>query len=220
MLPVDRPSNESWRALSPSQGRTLLAALSEPWWIAGGWALDLFLGKVTRPHKDLDIGVFRRDAARVLAALPGWEFFEAKDGTLTQIVAGNPPRAEVNSLWCRRADTALWELELMLDELVDDRWIFRRDPRIDRPLATAFRRTAEGIAYLSPEIQLLYKARATRTQDQADFDRVVPRLDSEARTWLHGALARMDPDHPWLSVLHETSQIWSSMPGLHRPTAR
>lgn len=184
----------------------LLAALGTPWWIAGGWALDLFLGKVTRPHKDLDIGIFRRDAVKVLAALSGWEFFEAKGGTLTQIVSGKPPRAEVNSLWCRRADTAQWELELMLDELDHDRWIFRRDPRIDRPLTIAIRRNSEGIAYLAPEIQLLYKARATRAEDQADFDRVVPRLDPEARDWLRGSLARMDPGHPWLSMLGETSE--------------
>jgi hypothetical protein len=117
MPPVDRPRHEAWRALGPSEGIVLLAALGTPWWIAGGWALDLFLGRVTRPHKDLDIGIFRRDAVKVLAALSGWEFFEAKGGTLTRIVAGKPPRSEVNSLWCRRADTAQWELELMLDEL-------------------------------------------------------------------------------------------------------
>lgn len=30
-----------------------------PWYIAGGWSIDLFLGKKTREHKDMDIVVFR-----------------------------------------------------------------------------------------------------------------------------------------------------------------
>jgi hypothetical protein len=54
----------------------LLAALRAPWWVAGGWALDLFLGKVTRAHKDLDIGIGRKNAAMAVAALSGWEMFE------------------------------------------------------------------------------------------------------------------------------------------------
>jgi S-adenosylmethionine synthetase len=62
----------------------------------------------------------------------------------------------------------------------------------------------DGIAFLAPEIQLLYKARATRAKDQADFDQVVPHLDREARTWLRQSLARLDPEHVWNSMLKET----------------
>jgi hypothetical protein len=80
MLAVDLPSHESWGALTPHESVVLLSAVRSLWWVAGGWALDLFLGKVTRAHKDLDIGIFRKDAAIVLAELPGWEFFEVKDG--------------------------------------------------------------------------------------------------------------------------------------------
>lgn len=99
-------------------------------------ATDLFLGIVSRAHKDLDIGILRRDVAVVLPALPGWQFFVAKDGILTPLDLGKAPRAEVNSLWC---------------------------------------------AYLAPEIQLLYKARSIRAQDQADFDRVVPQINHDER---------------------------------------
>jgi hypothetical protein len=182
----------------------LLSALRTPWWVAGGWALDLYLGQVTRAHKDLDIGIFRKDAAIVLATLPGWEVFEAKDGVLSRLAVSDAPRAAVNSLWCKRTNAAQWELELMIDESDGEFWVFRRDPRISYPLSSAVRRNPEGIAFLAPEIQLLYKARATRAQDQADFDHVVPHLALDARTWLLESLRIMDPEHAWISVLTGT----------------
>jgi hypothetical protein len=195
------PSYESWRTLTPFEAVPLLSPIRTPWWIAGGWALDLYLGKVTRSHKDLDIGIFRKDAAIVHAALPGWEFFEARDGVLSRLAVGDAPRAEVNSLWCKRANAAQWELELMLDACDGEFWVFRRDARITYPLSSAIRRNPEGIAYLAPEIQLLYKARATRAQDQADFDHVAPHLDRDARTWLRDSLMSTGPEHAWFSIL-------------------
>jgi hypothetical protein len=48
------------------------------------------------------------------------------------------------------------------------------------PLAHAIRRSSEGIPYLAPEIQLLYKARDARPEDQADFKCCAPLLDSQA----------------------------------------
>lgn len=195
------PSHESWRALTPPEAVALLAALRAPWWVAGGWALDLFLGKVTRAHNDLDIGIARKDAAMVTAALSGWEMFEARDGVLSLLALGDAPRAEVNSLWCRRTNAGQWELELMLDVTDRESWVFRRDPRITCPLSRAIRRNPEGIAYLAPEIQLLYKARATRARDQVDFDHVVPHLDRDARTWLRNSLILVDPKHVWNSML-------------------
>jgi Aminoglycoside-2''-adenylyltransferase len=189
--------------MTPHEAFVSLSELPAPWWIAGGWALDLFLGKVTRAHKDLDIGIFRSDTADVVAALSGWEFFEAKDGVLSALAAGDAPRAEVNSLWGKRAHAAQWEFELMLDESDAESWVFRRDARITQPLSSAIRRNPEGIAYLAPEIQLLYKARATRPQDQADFDHVVPHLARDSRIWLRESLRSVAPKHRWIAMLAE-----------------
>jgi hypothetical protein len=200
---VDPRSGKSWRTLTPHEAVVLLSVLRAPWWVAGGWALDLFLGKVTRAHHDLDVGIFRSDTAGVVNSLSGWEFFEAKDGMLTALASDAAPRTEVNSLWGKRANGAHWELELMLDESDIEFWLFRRDVRITRPLSRAIRRNPEGIAYLAPEIQLLYKARATRAKDQADFDQVVPHLARESRTWLRESLLSVEPEHVWISMLEE-----------------
>jgi hypothetical protein len=126
MPAVDLPGQESWDALTPREGVVLLSAVHSPWWVAGGWALDLYLGRVSRAHKDLDIGIFRQDAASVVAALSGWDFFEAREGVRSPLAVGVAPRAEVNSLWCKRANAAHWQLELMLDESDGESWVFRR----------------------------------------------------------------------------------------------
>jgi len=203
-----QPTKGSWRTGSPSEVMSWLSCLTVSWWIAGGWALDLFVGAQGRVHGDLDVGVLRSEIMDVLVALPLWEFFEAKEGVLTRLDAGNAPRAEVNSLWCRPASSSIWALELVLDQSEQDRWVFRRDARIQRPLATVIQHSPEGIPYLAPEIQLLYKARNVRPQDQADFDRVVPQLDVNARAWLKWALCTVEPDHKWISMLdpHRTPE--------------
>jgi hypothetical protein len=58
-----------------------------------------------------------------------------------------------------------------------------------------------NIAYLKPQAVLLYKAKARRPKDDADFVATLPRLDREARTWLHDALERLHPAHPRAATL-------------------
>lgn len=193
--------NDAWHPAPPAEGAQWLSAITARWWFAGGWALDLFMGAQSRSHGDLDVGILRRDAPAVIAALPDWEFFEAKDGTLTALGAGAAPRVSVNSLWGRPKDTASWKLELMLDEGADGLWIYRRNPEIQRPFVTAIKRAPDGLRYLAPEIQLLYKARHCRSLDHADFNLVTPRLEPQALAWLRDALSRTDPGHTWLQAI-------------------
>jgi hypothetical protein len=160
MKGVDR----RWRPVRPGEMASHLSMLCAPWWIAGGWAMDLYLGTQCRPHEDLDIGVLRRDVMKVLSLLSSWEIFEAKDGSLTRLGRDPLPRANVNSLWCRPVGDQDWAFELMLDDSEDDCWVFRRDTTIQMPLSLAIRRDAQGIPFLAPEIQILYKARSVRTK--------------------------------------------------------
>ncbi|HEX2021225.1 MAG TPA: amino acid transporter, partial [Candidatus Thermoplasmatota archaeon] len=61
--------------LTPPGARALLGGLPVPWWIAGGWALDLFRGAASRPHDDLDVAILRDDERTFRAVLSGFEFF-------------------------------------------------------------------------------------------------------------------------------------------------
>ena len=200
-MPKDTVAEGSWRAVHPTDAANLLASSKAPWWIAGGWALDLFRGTPTRPHADLDVGVLRRDVGSLLQSLPTWEVFEARDRRLTRLAAGCVPLLDVHSLWCRPTAADLWTIELMLDEADGDTWIYRREPGVRRPMSTVVQQTPDGLPYLAPEIQLLYKSKGSRQRDDADFAQVWPLLDADARTWLHDALELTSPDHRWISVL-------------------
>ena len=196
---------DPWRSTVPGEGARFLESLTIPWWIAGGWALELFAETQIRVHKDLDIGVLRRDAVRAVSVLTDWEVFEARNGTLTPLQFGQEPRASVNSLWCRFKGAKEWGMELMLNDAEDNFWVYRRDRRIRSPLEVAIRRNREGIPYLAPEIQLLFKSHATRRQDLDDFEFILPILDASACAWLRDALTNTAPLHPWLCTIDSTN---------------
>lgn len=195
------PAVGRWLSLKPQDAATLLADVNRPWWIAGGWALDLFLGCQTRVHEDLDVGIVRRDVVAVMSYLRGWEFFAAQSQRLHRLEAGECPNPDVNSLWCRPAQAQHWSLELMLDDEQGGDWVFRRSRAIRMPLDSAIQRTSTGVPYLRPEIQLLYKAGRPRPKDHGDFERVLPLLEPAQRAWLRAALSTFDPGHVWLAKL-------------------
>ncbi len=82
-----------------------------------------------------------------------------------------------------------------------DTWICRRDERIRLPYDQVIERTADGIPYGRPEIVLLFKAKAARPKDDADFLAVLPHLGRERRRWLADALELVHPGHTWLERL-------------------
>ena len=188
-------------ALPPEIQRvaTLLRDLRAPWAIAGGWALDLALGRVTRPHADVDVAVFRDDQDAVRGALPGWRFEAAVRGALVPWEPGvrlELPVHEVH-IWPPSGSP----IELLLNEREDADWVYRRDPAVRLPLALALREVAGGVWVLAPEVVLLYKSRAPRPTDEADFHAAQPALGGAARAWLREALLRGAPEHPWALAL-------------------
>jgi hypothetical protein len=45
----------SWRPWSAAEVARRLSGVTATWCVAGGWAVDLHLGQVTREHEDLEI---------------------------------------------------------------------------------------------------------------------------------------------------------------------
>ena len=166
--------------------------------------MDLFRGTRSRQHADLDVGILRRDVPSVLHVLATWQVFEAKSGRLTRLAPGSAPSADVHSLWCRPTAADTWTLELMLDEADGDTWIYRREPKIRRPVSTTVRQNADGLRYLAPEIQLLYKSK-TPHRDEQDFAHIHPLLGADARRWLHDTLTLADAEHHWLAALRHAT---------------
>lgn len=181
----------------------ILGGAGVPWWIAGGYAVELAVGRPVRDHADIDVLVLRRDQFAVQRALPGWQW-QAVDppGTMRPWRAGEYLGASVHEVWCRPGPDEPWRMEIVLDESDGDDWVSRRDQRIRRPLTTLGAVTADGVPYLAPEIALYYKAKVGRPKDEIDFTAVLPVLGGDQRRWLAGAIAiTYGPEHPWRARL-------------------
>lgn len=190
--------------LTPQRVAELFKRYPAPWAIAGGWAVDLHLGRVTREHVDIEIAVLRRDQPALQEYLLGWQP-QVVDvnlgGQRRPWLAHEQLELPLHELY---ADPPAWDvgpLELLLNEADGADWVYRRDPRLRLPLARAIRVSADGIPYLAPEVVLLYKSKQPRAQDELDFSAALPVLDGAQRQWLTGAIRLAHPDSPWAARL-------------------
>ncbi len=194
-----------WQPLPVDGVTELLAGLDAPWWIAGGWALDLHLGRQTRPHHDIDVQVLREHLPAVRETLRGWDLHAAAPpgaGTLRPWPEDEVLPAALHDIWCRPSPTAPWALQLMVADTDGADWVYRRDHRIRRPVAQLHGPASTAVRpVIAPEVQLLYKSGRPRPQDVEDFSAVVGALDAGRRDWLHRALMTVAPDHDWLAAL-------------------
>jgi hypothetical protein len=177
-----------WRQSSPRELIGWLEPVDVPWGIAGGWALDLWRGTVTREHSDIEIACFRADLPRLLPELGAFEIAIARNKVLTPYRLGDRLPEDGFSLWLRRHGETLWDFEIVTESQRDGQWVYRRDPSVTRPLGGTFVRAAEG-PIIAPQIQLLYKCKEPRPKDLEDLRRYVPLLDGAQYGWLHDAVA-------------------------------
>jgi len=178
-----------------------LAGFRCPWFIAGGWAIDLFLNRVARDHEDVDVAIFRGDQRELQTYLAGWTLEKVLDGRREAWRDGEWLNLPVHEIHARQGREGPEEIEFLLNEVEGDHWVFRRDARVQRPISKSVLRTGAGIPFLAPAIVLLYKAKDPTVKDEADFERVRPRLSFTRRLWLRGALETSYPGHPWLARL-------------------
>jgi hypothetical protein len=192
-----------WQALTPVQAAAEFAGFPARWWIAGGWAIDLYAGEPYRQHSDIDIEILRPDVDLLHDALNGWELHACQwpDGSTFHLwQPGEPLPPAVHDIWCRRNVDTPWAFQLMVLDRDQDRWVFRRDHRIGGPLADLGIACA-GLPVIAPEVQLLFKSKGRREKDERDLDRALPLLDARQKAWLRDALRLTDPGNPWLARL-------------------
>ena len=186
------------------------------WWVAGGWAIDLAIGMVTRAPDDIDVSVLRQDLPAIRSHFGDWDLRVVSGGEIRRW-NGGPLAPEEHQLWARFdkgprptgvADFSVDPtfFEVLIEEQADGQWTYRRDPAVKRPLAE-FGRIAEGIPFVAPEIQLLYKSKPHPSYDaknDIDFERCCPHLSQGERGWLNDSLRLVSPEHRWLQRLGRT----------------
>ena len=202
---MDPSKNEPDPWAVPRHVKEIMAGFDRPWFLAGGWAIDLFVRRVTRAHADVEIAILREDQAPIRHYLEGWEFEKVsrEPGGGRREPWRDEERLDppVHEIHARRERGEPRELEILLNEAEAGRWRFRRDPRIARPVTEIGFPATMGIPILAPEVVLLYKAKAPRPRDEEDFRNALPLLGPERRRWLRRALATAHPGHRWMARL-------------------
>ncbi|BBC98305.1 hypothetical protein [Streptomyces griseofuscus] len=115
--------------------------------------------------------------------------------------AGADELAATHQTWLRDPVSGQFLLDVSREPHDGGTWICRRDQSLRLPYDAIIERIADGIPHLIPELVLLFKARATRPKDQADFEGILPLLSQARRDVLGAWLARVRPGHGWTAEL-------------------
>jgi hypothetical protein len=206
--------------------RDLLQGFGPAWFLCGGWAVDAWLGRQTRDHGDVDIAVFQHDQRAIFEHLSGWALVghdpNVADDTTEQWngrYLDLPAHIHVPTLGSPLATSTTvrhtaFEFEFLLNKRADHDWILHRELHLTVPVDRAIRHSSWGAPTATPEVVLFHKAGGNltlaeleaggdglRPRDQQDFLALLPALTSPQRTWLRGALAKVQPGHPWIPRL-------------------
>ena len=201
-----------------------MSAYRGAWALCGGWAVDTWIGRITRDHGDVDISVFVQDQRLLFEDLRGWQLVphdaltptnaEPWDGRTLQLpghLHGRVDRGEPVPASGLLFPKDGFVLDIQLDDRDRDDWVLQREPRVAIPLARGVLPSRWGIPAVAPEVLLFFKSRddvddvahaGLRRRDKLDFVALLPYLSDDQRAWLRDAIARCG--HPWSSKLSES----------------
>ncbi|WP_455975446.1 nucleotidyltransferase domain-containing protein [Methylorubrum populi] len=198
---MNPPDENAWDAWTPHELRQRLREVIVPWYVAGGWALDIWHGKQTRVHEDLEFVALRHDADRFRNILCELDFFAVKDGIIEYLPPSVPVPSDVSQLWSGDIQRGVWRVDLMIEQGTPDLWVYKRNQAIKMARSDAVRVSEGGIPYLSPLIVVLFKAKHRRDKDRADFELCLPKFSAGEKEQLIIWLNDLHPNHEWLTPL-------------------
>lgn len=182
----------------------IMSGFPYSWCICGGWAIDLFIKQVSRPHKDMDIAIWRKDQAALRSYLvaQNWTLEKAIEGQLFPWLDNEWLELPIHTIWCQNPNANPSFIEILFNEVDANYFLFRRALSVTYPLENAILASETGIPILAPEIVLLYKAKNSSDKtNQHDFEVALPHLEDIRCAWLRHALIKLYPDHPWVDEL-------------------
>ncbi len=193
---------QQWTPLSVTEVVTRFANAPLRWCLAGGCAVEQFLGFPIREHSDIDIVIFRDEQRQAQRWLKGWRLYAADPpGTLRPWLEGEALPFGIHDIWGHQQGSTAWQLQIMLAEVERNEWVSRRDPRI-RGRRDDLIAIYNGVPCVRIDVQLLYKAKQPRPKDELDFQASLPRLSVDEKQWLKDKLCLLHPSgHPWLDTL-------------------
>ena len=161
--------------------KNLMDAIGVDWAVCGGDAIDLFVGKQTRLHKDIDVAIRWEDRDKVIQGFLNrqWRVFEPDNGRMREITTLEEDLRTEDNLWCIRPDTDSYTIvskhdnyyeittdrnnqtvldyvEVLFNRIADGYFLYKRNPVIK--LRDYLYCSPSGIPFLAPEMVLLYKS--------------------------------------------------------------
>ncbi len=205
--------------------KTLMDSMEISWAVCGGDAIDLFVGKQTRLHKDIDVAALWEERERVISGFlqKGWRVFEPDHGLLREITSLEEDLRTEDNLWCLRPKSDSYQIvhqhdrfyeitterphqdvldyiEVLFNRVQDGKFLYKRNPEI--ALEQYLYHTEEGIPYLAPEMVLLYKSIFVRMPPTPDNLKTAENYRHDFRV----ALDKMNKTQKeWLKVALEGS---------------
>jgi hypothetical protein len=199
-----RSDIENWMPLTALEINEVFTSIPAIWGIAGGWAIDLHLGKVSREHNDIDV-VFFREEQQVFYNLlkKNWMLYKAYDRKLIPWEEGGYLEL-TKDVWVSKNEDSPWAFQIMIIDCDNNDWVYGREKSIRKAKEKIFLKTREGIPYLKPELQLLYKGGSSkvREKDLIDFHTILPLLSVTEKEWLKESLVKQfTGNHSWFKYL-------------------
>ncbi|HLO14509.1 MAG TPA: hypothetical protein VK206_06760 [Anaerolineales bacterium] len=191
-----------WQPVSVPEIKQLFAEAPFAWGLAGGYAIEEFLGKSIREHGDIDIVVFRDNQIQLQRWLGNWQLYAADPpGTLRPWLTEEYLPFGIHDIWCHKMGADSWQMQVMLAEVEGDEWFSRRNSRVRGKRDELFTNYSD-MPCIKVEVQLLFKARNIRPKDNLDFQVCLPLMSEYARQWLFDQLNLSFPEgHIWQSNL-------------------
>ena len=185
-----------WRPYTVDHVASLMAEVTDDWWLSGGEALDRFVGWRTRGHGDIDVSVPTATFDVVAGRLA--ERFDVRIASRGRLhpIADAGTIEEAHNLWVREPGGGPWRWQVNVEPCGAATWTYRRDPRVTRARGRAIV-TLDGLPCTAPAVQLLWKSANPTEKDELDRDAVTPLLPAAECTWLADAIVLAHPDSPW-----------------------
>lgn len=171
----------------------IMKNFKKPWFIAGGWSIDIALGKVTRDHHDLDISIFREDIKDALRYFDDWVIKVAVPGENRLV-----DYEQFSDLTLPRYCLHLFRdndfIEILLTERMEDQVLFRKNKNITMHINDFGLRDCAERPYVNPVWQLMFKCLSPRDKDSEDFYNYLIVMNDQQKLWLSNGIRMMKPD--------------------------
>lgn len=206
------------------------------WAVCGGHAIDLYLEKETRKHKDLDICVFWDDCETIIGYMlsKGWNVYEPANGKLRKIAEAESTLQTSSNIWCispannsydiKKLNSDFYDIkcntehqisldfvEFLFNKKANSQFVYRRNHNISLPMSKSIILTKQKVPILAPEIVLLYKSVFIRYLEHHDEDNL--KMIADCRHDFDMAISSMKPSEvAWLKECliteHPTGHEW------------